>query len=438
MSQFVLPKSVNYDEVLPTLPPNVQNFTQVVAPSNGSVFTQNQNIYIDIPSRGCIDPQSLYIRYKMTLSAGGTGVTADASKVIGCPVYSPFQKVDTYINSQIVDSVSDFNQVAHVWSNLFLGVSEKYALQSAFGYDDATVGTTSLDELDGRNLPAITANSSISYSVSAPLVCNKLTACEKMIPAFACGAIRLVFTIDSFSNFVYPLTNFSTTAPFSISNFEVAYDMLDFGPDFERDILSKPSLMIKTTGYNNSSVTIPANTNGTNTFVFNQRFASIRSAILAPAGTAPGAVQLNGKFDSVDVTTNGYYSLNIGGQVYPQGGPISLALNRSGALCELRKAVGMLYDWSKSMSINNIEFAYTDNSTTSATQPGKVLIGFDCNKINSSGNAIMNGTSSQNSPINAILQFTAATATAKQLFLTLIYDSVLVIDPRTKMINVTQ
>ena len=59
MSQFVLPKSVDYDEVLPSLPPNVNNFTQVVAPSNGSVFTQNANIYVDIPSRGCIDPQSI-------------------------------------------------------------------------------------------------------------------------------------------------------------------------------------------------------------------------------------------------------------------------------------------------------------------------------------------------------------------------------------------
>ena len=64
MSQTVLPNSINYNEQLPSLSPGTQNFTQVLQPINGSQFGQNQQIYIDIPSRGFIDPQSLYIRYK--------------------------------------------------------------------------------------------------------------------------------------------------------------------------------------------------------------------------------------------------------------------------------------------------------------------------------------------------------------------------------------
>ena len=117
------------------------------------------------------------------------------------------------------------------------------------------------------------------------------------------------------------------------------------------------------------------------TLVYNQRFASIHSEIVLPSGSAVNLKTINGKFDAVDITTGGSYSLNVGGVTFPQGGPISFANNKAGAMSELRKATGNLYDWSKSMAINNIEFNYVDNDSTSLNQPGKVYVGFDLNKI---------------------------------------------------------
>ena len=73
-------------------------------------------------------------------------VTADIAapgySVLGCPVYAPFSRVETYINSQQIDMVQDYNVVAHSWSNLFLGVNEKYGNQYGFGYSDPTPTTT--------------------------------------------------------------------------------------------------------------------------------------------------------------------------------------------------------------------------------------------------------------------------------------------------------
>ena len=126
MSQTVLPNSINYNEQLPSLSLSTQNFTQVLQPINGSTFGQNQQIYLDIPSRGFIDPQSLYIRYKMNITCQTAAIAANAVSVIGCPVYTPFARVETYINSQQIDMVQDYNVVAHLWSNIFLGVNEKY------------------------------------------------------------------------------------------------------------------------------------------------------------------------------------------------------------------------------------------------------------------------------------------------------------------------
>ena len=108
-------------------------------------------------------------------------------------------------------------------------------------------------------------------------------------------------------------------------------------------------------------------------------------------------------------------------------------------MSELRKATGNLYDWGKSMAINNVEFSYTENTATGLTQPGKVYIGFDLNKVNSASRAMLNGTSSQNAPINLNCNIgTQMGANAKNVYLVLNYDCVFILDPRTKMITLNQ
>ncbi len=426
MSQVVLPNTINYAEQLPSLMAGVNNYTQVLQPVNGSSFTQNQQIFIDIPSRGFIDPKSIYIRYR------AVATTTTQGGVVGCPVYTPFQRLDTYINSQMVDTINDYNQVAHAWSNLNLGVNEKYGSQTSFGYADATAGTVSMDELDGRYLSSATGE---TYFVSAPLVACMLSGCEKFIPAFATGGIRIIFTLDSNSNM---FSNGSGASTMTINNFELVYDLVDFGAEVEQSILAMDKVVIKSNSYANSAVALNSGSTGNLNLVFNQRFASIRSAIVHPSGSAVDAVTVNGKFDAVDVSTGGTYALNVGGVVFPQGGPINFGTNRAGALMELRKAVGNLYDWSRSPSINSVEFGYNEAGVTTLTQPGKVYVGFDLNKINSASNNMLNGTSSQNTPINLQLNIVSATAKAKNINLILNYDAILTIDPRTKMLSVMQ
>lgn len=428
MAQTVLPSSINYAEQLPYLPSQVQNLTQVLQPINGSSFTQNQQIFIDIPSRGFIDPKSIYIRYKNVV------VTATQGGVIGCPALTPFQRIDTFINSQMIDSVNDYNVVAHVWTNLNLGVNEKYGAQSAFGYLDATSSTVTLDELDGRYLSSATGE---TFFVSAPLPALMLTDCEKLIPAFATGGIRLVFTLDSDANVC---SQGSGTSSETISNFELVYDMIDFGPEIEMGIKNQESIVIKSSGYSLNSTTIASGTSGQQSLVFNQRFASIRNAVFLSSG-GKSAKLINGKFDSVNICGDGTYSLLCGGVQFPQAGPFNTKTNRQGIVQELRKATAGsagLYDWSKSMAINAVEFAYDEDSTTSLSQPGKFYVGFSMVKCSGQAKAMLNGTSSQNSPITVQLNIGTATVTTKNCSLVLNYDAIIMIDPRTKMVRVNQ
>ena len=70
--------------------------------------------------------------------------------------------------------------------------------------------------------------------------------------------------------------------------------------------------------------------------------------------------------------------------------------NKSAILQELRKAIGALYDTKNSMSINTVEFAYTDHDHgTTVYQPGKFYVGFVfCKLGGGSSKNLLNGTSS--------------------------------------------
>ena len=69
------------------------------------------------------------------------------------------------------------------------------------------------------------------------------------------------------------------------------------------------------------------------------------------------------------------------------------------------------------MRINSVEFGYSDAACITTTyQPGKFYIGFDLCKLGGgSTKNLLNGTSSQNSPITVLMNIITATAAARTL-----------------------
>ena len=123
-----------------------------------------------------------------------TGATAGAG-IFGVPVYVPFLRVDTIINGQVIESVNQYNQVAHMYVNCNTDIAGKCAVQYAYGYlaaDDSYISPW-----DGRLMgQSITVNTALpnnaNYSVSAPIICNILTNCEKLIPSFLLQYLQLI------------------------------------------------------------------------------------------------------------------------------------------------------------------------------------------------------------------------------------------------------
>jgi hypothetical protein len=242
----------------------------------------------------------------------------------------------------------------------------------------------------------------------------------------------MAFNIDQLANFTNYTVGGTTVPAFSISNIQITYQLIEFGEEVQNMIMSMPKFFIKTTGWNNSCISVPNGSSGSQSFVFNQRFASIQNVYILPCGTSTTCFN----FDFIDITNGGTYQISVGGHIFPQIA-LNATNNKAAILQELRKCQGQLYDETNAMSINTVEFSYTDAAcNTTINQPAKFIVGIDTCKLGSGySNNLLNGASSQNSPINVLLNLTQATAAVRNLNLVIRYDALLEIDPETRMLS---
>ena len=381
-----LPSSVDYAQSLPSLPPNAVSREVVVRASNGASFAPNSTLQFDLVNSGFIDPASVHIRYTYTC------VNAAAGSLIGCPYIAPFARSNVFFGST-------------------LDVSQRYGLQSAYGYSAGAGVAMTIENLDGR---VVAINETGTMSGHLP---NILTNSDKLFPAFLAPSVRLELVMDSaasMSRLDAPLTNFT------ITNAELVYKQIDMGISVENMIRAQGDVMIRSSSFMNTSSVLALGAVGNTSLVYNQRLASIKSAFLLMSN---GAANSNGWGDSFDVcNTTGQYFFTIAGTQYPQT-PLSVTNNRAGILMSLKGACGSLADKGNSQSINSIEFNYAEAAATTLAEPSKFIIGTNLEVIDN--DFILSGVSSQNSTISANIQLNAATTVQHNVALLLAYDAII-------------
>ena len=294
-----LPSAINYQEGLAVLPENTQNFNISCVPVSGSTFQASSQIMVDLGNRGFLDPASLLIRYKMTYTT--TAGLQSGLQIVGTPVYTPFLRFETLVNSNTVETINGYNSVCNMLTNLQLGVSEKYGQAAAYGYENYS-SSTSIENLDGACIDATTAGTFVRW-YSAPLI-GLLAGSEKLVPLFLLNNIRLQFTLDTIANIQTAQAVNAGITKFEISNFEVCYNMVDFGHDVEREIIAmNPKIRIKSQSYSTGSQSIVKGALGSVNLVYNQRYASVKSAYLNIGGT-DAAISYNRMMDAYDITSS--------------------------------------------------------------------------------------------------------------------------------------
>jgi len=444
-----LPKSVDYSTPLATMPDGTVNYLVSNTPINNSSFTPGSTIIVDLNNvPAFLDPASLSFRYKYvavtkTCQTALTTVTLQ-SGIVGCPAYTPFLRVDILANSSVVESINNYNTVATMLSNVGLSISEKLGQQASLGYcgSGGDLNMENQYDADGVVIASYTGSTATQAAVtatnyiSAPLIGCSLSYAEKLIPLDIANW-RIQLTLDSLANIGSSLTSDFALDSYTISNFEIVYNQIQFPNYINQQIKMNPTIRIKTKSFGVGSQSIPASSSGTVNLYYNLRYASVRSLFLLCAPTS-STYSASKAMESTDVTTNnGSFQFSIGGVVCPQN-PLSTLNNKSGILNELRRAMGSIYDKNNAMSIGGTEFLYTNTGTTSITVPGKFYVGVNTQKLTESQDYMFTGVSSANSQINVIINMGTANTVAVNAYLVASYDAIYEFNVQTKQLNYIQ
>lgn len=431
-----LPVLVDYQEPLVMLPEETQNYNVCMTPVNGSTFTPSSQILVDLGNRGFLDPASLVMRYQIVY----TGVATETALLTGTPAYSPFLRLDTLVNSQTVETINNYNTVANMWCNLQMGVSEKLGQQYNLGYLGNTATDVDNQNTDGAGIVFGAGITSVTIPLSAPVL-GLLGGCEKLVPLFLLNNTRLAFTLDTVANITSAITANSKITNFSITNFEICYNMIDFGRGVEQEVISmNPKLRIKSSSFATSMAPqLSGGVSGSQTLSFNLRYASVKSAFMNFGGVGPTG-SANQAFDSFDITgsAGGDYQFQIGGINYPQKA-LSTKNNKAGVLMELRRAMGSIFGKNVAVAINAKEFGgYTTAGPTTTVIPSKFWLGVNLSKLTIDQKAFFTGISTQLSPVQVNVNIGTATSYAINPMLILYYDSIIEIDTASKQVLMVQ
>ena len=101
-----LPNQLDYSQSIAELP-ECTNYEVTLVPTTGAGSYQSGSVIkFDFQQRGFIDPSSICIRYKYTVTS------AIGAQMIATPAYTPFLRLETLLGSQVVESINQYNQVA--------------------------------------------------------------------------------------------------------------------------------------------------------------------------------------------------------------------------------------------------------------------------------------------------------------------------------------
>lgn len=433
--QASLPSSVDFETPLKYLPEGIESVMMAVQPNGGSQsFGENVRIEFSLPSRPnlYIDPKSIHLRYKLTL----TPSTAADLAVFGCPAYSPFSALTERINSQVISTINQYNAICQRWIVSNLNVADQYGQQASFGYRISanSAGNDVPSSMDGWQVPGVAAATSLS--LSCPLILSAIANADHLLPTGLLGQMQIDLQTDIFTN--YGSNNAGTVAP-TVSNLELCFLAIEMPPGTDDAVRAMgEKIYIKTKAWATNGQPL-ANSAGQQTLNYTMRYASLECALLGfyKSGSP------NKAFDCVDVTnSNGNYNFLVGSRSYPQV-PFNTSVNKAGIMQELRRCFGSIGDWRHSPAISQTEFSAEVATGTTVVQPGKFMVPYKFSKVPSSFNpyqevSLLSGVSTANTGVSVVVNCASTPGAATTGLLAVEYSLVVVIDTATRTFTIIQ
>jgi len=420
-----LPNEVQYN-THSSMPSGTTCQQYVVNSSNAQTFTAGSQIIFDLPSiGGMLIPSSMYLRYRATITK-----TATASQINGTPLYSFFDRVDTFANSQILESIQSYGMIMNMFVNTKQSTSSK--LGNAVGYG---LGDNSGESLapftnvntNGRALNTLATSEVISLGGFFP---NIISNCDHLVPLGKMGLLRYVITLDSNASVMFG----TSSGSFSLSNVELCFDAVQFPAEIDRIVDSQAgadgNITLKSQSYMSSTQTVAAETTGSE-LVYNMRLSSIKSLYMLSSFAIS---VLGGKYDAIDITSaGGSFNFTVAGRPIPNR-PISTLNNKAGILQEL--SLAQYGNIGGEFAITPQEFLINSAGASTALQPAKCYMGLNVEAI-PGGKYLLTGISSNLSSIT--FRFDGiATNRVHSCSLVALYDVLIMVNVITRQVIVKQ
>ena len=300
-----LPKEVQYNKPMASLPSDTRMSQTIVRPSNGATFAGDGNIIqFDLPAHSFLVPNSLCLNLNIKIDPASNAQVID---IRGVPAASWISRVETIVGGSLLEAVSDYGRLYNMISQAKLSADEKNSLYTEFGYGGGGVGgegeeNPTLHNLNGRKGPQSGGTDAVAgtFAVSLPLGCL-LSSCSELIPLGHMGGVRIQITTAQIAEYIN--VSGSTDMPaFSFTDLEMTFDLVDFGAGMDsvvRSMAVDGDLVLKSQGWNVTNVNFPDLAAATDaTYIYNVRLSSIKSLVLQLTGEA-GNKAINAGYDAV-------------------------------------------------------------------------------------------------------------------------------------------
>ena len=429
----VLPKEVAY-EPLVSLPNGTNALSVVVSPANvQDVEAGGDVVHFDIPSRGFLVPESLYISFKMTAK---NAVDGTAGTIRGAAAYAPWARVETLIGGQQVETMTSYNQLTNMLINTKMSVAAKVGMGYSLGIGNRTGNAPAFNDQDGFGGMAATGLAEQSFDFAAPLGCI-LSNASKLVPLGMMPSVRISLTTDALSNFTSGID--ATGGGFKLSNLQLCMDIVDFGAATDEAIKSladeEGNVNIRSQSFVSATQNLPA-AQGQTELVYNQRLSSIKTIVAIVEGANQNT---NGKFDAIDPTRGeGDVQFLIASEQYPPR-PLSMSQNSGRVYQELADAWSPTHSlYNTHMAIVGDQFGATDETATTYDDQAKNYFAVNTERLSTNGN-LLTGVSSMLSPLSLrINKGSAGSASPHATTLICCYDAILSCNLLTRQASVKQ
>ena len=443
-----LPKEVQYNKPMASLPSDTRMSQVIVRPSNGATFSGDGNIIqFDLPAHSFLVPNSLCLNLNITITPA---VNDQIIEVRGVPAASWISRVETIVGGSLLEAVSEYGRLYNMISQAKLSADEKNSLYTEFGYGGGGVGgvaevNPTLHNLNGRLGPQSAGTDAVAgtFAVSLPLGCL-LSSCSELVPLGHMGGVRVQITTAQVAEYIRISSGSAGMPALSFTDLEMTFDLVDFGAGMDsvvRSMAVDGDLVLKSQGWNATNVNFPDLAAATDaTYIYNVRLSSIKSLVLQLTGEA-GNKAVNAGYDAVKAGgKTGSVQFFLANRPFP---PTPLRETNNAAIkSALRQAFGEAHDvYSARNSItqemwgSHAELLSSDAAVSTVQSPAAHYYGMNTEKL-SSNSVMLSGESSQLTPINVRVATSSATENAATLTLYCCYDALIALNVNSRQVAV--